>query len=241
MTERAKAQWVRYKKMLDDAKAEKDTHVRVRDTLQETDAISVNKGGSLSSAGNVLEEDIVMDTVGVICVDSEGRIASGASSGGIALKVSGRVGLAAMYGSGCWASSESPCGDPFVVGCCASGAGESLIKGLVARECCISSSRSQVGPASACSGVLQSITREKSHCGTDISAGVLLVQVEASTPVLGGFPKLNAVEIAAAYTSLSFGVGYFCNTLQRPKVSILRKKQKEAKIEEFAARIFIRP
>lgn len=49
-----------------------------------------------------LDIDSVSDTVGVIALDKDGILAAGSSSGGIAMKYPGRLGLAAIPLAGTW-------------------------------------------------------------------------------------------------------------------------------------------
>lgn len=61
----------------------------------------------------------LLDTVGAVCVDSSGYVASAVSSGGLLLKHTGRVGQAAVYGCGCWAENncEGRCPSRLALGC----------------------------------------------------------------------------------------------------------------------------
>lgn len=74
-----------------------------------------------------------LDTVGAIAIDDYGNIASGCSSGGIVLKLSGRIGQAPVYGAGCWSQKHNNQSVASVT----TGNGEYLIKTLLSREICL--------------------------------------------------------------------------------------------------------
>jgi len=81
-----------------------------------------------------VDDDCVQDTVGVVVLDRDGNVAASVSSGGIALKQSGRVGQASCYGCGCWAQKQLK-NTANSVAVSTTGCGEHLVRTLLAREC----------------------------------------------------------------------------------------------------------
>jgi taspase (threonine aspartase 1) len=73
------------------------------------------------------QPELFYDTVGAICSDSNGNMSAGVSSGGLSLKYPGRVGEAAIYGSGCYASN--------IFSCSCTGVGEDIMLNQIASKC----------------------------------------------------------------------------------------------------------
>lgn len=83
---------------------------------------------SEAESRQVTEQDLIQDTVGVICGDIYGIIAVATSSGGTTLKTPGRVGPAAMLGTGLNITHK----EDRTYAICLSGTGEDIIQSQVA-------------------------------------------------------------------------------------------------------------
>lgn len=150
------------------------------------------------------EESVLLDTVGCVVVDSQGRVAAGVSSGGIAMKFPGRVGEASILGAGTWASCD---GIGTSVGCSVTGVGERITKHLIAKRCCdtVLMSREEekydMSP-SVCGDVSKLLDGAMSQEPFPRDCGVLLAESHKVDGSVG-------VTLTASFTaSSSFGIGY---------------------------------
>lgn len=149
------------------------------------------------------------DTVGAICVDRYGNCVAGCSSGGIILKVSGRVGQSATYGAGCWAVT-----DPTLsVATCTTGNGEYLMRTLMAKEICTGLSEDGgVPPAKNVHDTFQTKLLDSPFMRnkTEIYAGALSLAFYSEADRRHG-------DIVWAHTTPQFCLGYMTTHNRSPK------------------------
>jgi taspase (threonine aspartase 1) len=216
--------WKEHKSRLEEfTKMESRKRRDREDSSDEEDHGKFSSDGSREAKSSKRDESDftseLFDTVGAICIDCTGNTASGVSSGGISLKHNGRVGevrvhsisltvKAAQYGSGCWSDSNPK--KPKVA-CSTTGAGEQVIKAMLALECCRSLQQNQ-----RVDDALKNIF--EGH----------FMELGASPPVekrYGGLIALKAdnidnVEFAWAHSTESMGLGYVSSHDLAPKVQL---------------------
>jgi isoaspartyl peptidase/L-asparaginase-like protein (Ntn-hydrolase superfamily) len=143
------------------------------------------------------------DTVGAICIDFQGNIASGVSSGGIWLKHSGRVGEAGIYGAGCWARNETDKSIGF--GCSCTGTGEDIMLGLLGKNL---DSLMQTLPIDE--AIKTAIDSCSTMSGTEKKIGLISATLSENT-ILFGF----------GFTTQGMGVAWFSSKINDPIVMTL--------------------
>uniref|UniRef100_A0A0X3PGR8 Threonine aspartase 1 n=1 Tax=Schistocephalus solidus TaxID=70667 RepID=A0A0X3PGR8_SCHSO len=161
-----------------------------------------------------------MDTVGAVCIDSSGNVCAALSSGGIPLKVCGRIGQACVYGCGSWAEITSA----LSVGVVTSGTGEQLIKTQLAQklaESILSDSESLLPDVVSSSFERNFLnSRFLFHENTEKfggAAGILL------RPEMSGIVKSAVVEFFFIHSTQSLAYAYFASNMLRPQSGISRK------------------
>ncbi|XP_054720183.1 threonine aspartase 1-like [Uloborus diversus] len=157
------------------------------------------------------KESMLLDTVGAVCVDSYGNVSGAVSSGGLLLKHSGRIGQAAVYGAGCWASNSELQDEPSIA-CSVTGVGEYLIKTMLAKEC-YQMMHKDHDSVSVLPNILKNCFIE-SPCLKNVSsklAGILAVK---------HYKHKNRCELSWVHSTKSMILGYMCGSDKKASVIV---------------------
>ncbi|KAG9319621.1 hypothetical protein KVV02_003510 [Mortierella alpina] len=187
----------------------------------------------------IIEDELLQDTVGAICVDRFGRVASGVSSGGIAMKFPGRVSEAAIFGAGCWAQDASETSAGFA--CSMTGAGEQICKTLLAKSCMETMVSEDDDTASAANTVLDHFMNNpllrsygEKHAGfiaakvDPLGSDPNVIDSTATSGGCGAYPAATTAPVRGdfviAHTTKTMGVAYMSTRDERPKAMMSLRK-----------------
>eukprot|EP01114_Cavostelium_apophysatum_P022072 TRINITY_DN7868_c0_g1_i1.p1 TRINITY_DN7868_c0_g1~~TRINITY_DN7868_c0_g1_i1.p1 ORF type:complete len:293 (-),score=57.64 TRINITY_DN7868_c0_g1_i1:9-887(-) len=166
------------------------------------------------------DKDELLDTVGAICVDSDGNVAAGVSSGGISLKHPGRIGETAICGSGCWVEKSRI--TKSIAASSTSGAGEEVMKSLLASECAKALLESKEG--SDLKLLVDDFFRDKFLLSSEEKryGGLIGIKMDAGAP--------DDLDFVYGHTTESMGIGYMSALDKEPNVFISRMDAESASL-----------
>ncbi|KAI9483148.1 MAG: threonine aspartase 1-like protein [Benjaminiella poitrasii] len=166
--------------------------------------------------------DLGHDTVGAIAIDVNGDIVAGVSSGGISLKSLGRVGEAAIYGSGCWAQNEK--GDLPGVACSTTGTGEQIMRTMFTYKC----AQHLLKEHDMQTAVTKALTEDFLESPfldvyNEKSVGTIALRVQKSS-------SKTRLEFWYGHVTDAMGIGYMSGTSKKPKTFVSRKSSDNEKL-----------
>jgi beta-aspartyl-peptidase (threonine type) len=140
-----------------------------------------------------------LDTVGAVAVDKEGNVAAATSTGGISLKIPGRIGDSPLIGCGNYADNEAGA-------CSATGIGEIAIRLVLAKSTCDLIRTGQT-PQKAAENSIKEVNRRIQNAANQMG----LISIDSKG------------RIGAAHNSHHMCWGYMTPQMQCPKAFLKAK------------------
>ncbi|HMO32213.1 MAG TPA: N(4)-(beta-N-acetylglucosaminyl)-L-asparaginase [Lacibacter sp.] len=116
------------------------------------------------------------DTIGMLALDSGGRLSGACSTSGMAFKMKGRVGDSPIIGAGLFVDNE-------VGAATATGVGEELVK-ICGAHAVVENMRHGASPEEACAEVIRRMVRKQGNRLREMQVGLIAVNKEG---VYGGY------------------------------------------------------
>ncbi|MCJ1343143.1 hypothetical protein MMC31_001334 [Peltigera leucophlebia] len=221
----AKQRWTRWKAAL-----EKTAKNGRRHPVRESVHGDVKYDGGPFTAKCPIDEDdhMITDTVGAIAIDSDGNIAAGSSSGGIAMKYQGRVGPAALIGIGTAVIPVSPM-DPqkTCVATVVSGTGEHIATTFSAITCANRIYANQGKEMSNESASDIKVFIERNFCQ---HPSVLHSCSDGAIGVLGVTRTVDGIWLTFAHNTETFGLASMSSDDARPISVMSRNTKADSKV-----------